>query len=173
VAPPRLGDEAAPDVARDLVGGVAAEAVEAEGEQVLDDAEEVGLEPLPIAAVGVVELPEVAPHHAAAAVLHAGRVGDVTILEPVPLGVLHRQRRVDGAVVDDEVDHHAQAEIVRRGESGVDLRLGTSLRGRIDQPRVPVEVVGDRVDAPGSPRPLDRVDEDPVEFHLRRAHQVR
>ena len=125
-----------PEVARDLVGGVAAEALEAERQQMLDHAEAIAIEPFRVARVPVVELGQVLPDDLLAVVLAEG-VGDAAIrLAQKPFRVLARQPRVNGGVVDDEVDHHlrgrwpwACAIIWRTCSSGGAALCGSSRAG--------------------------------------------
>ena len=88
---PDVVDEPVPEIARDLVGGVAAQALEPERQQMLDHAEAIAIEPFRIARVLVVELGQVRPDDFLAVVLAEG-VGDPAIvLADKPFRVLMRQ----------------------------------------------------------------------------------
>ena len=102
-------DEPVPEIARDLVSGVAAEALEPERQQMLHHAEAIAIEPFRVARVLVIELGQVLPDDFLAVVLAEGVRDPAIGLAEEPFRVLTGQPRVNGGVVDDEVNHHLQA----------------------------------------------------------------
>src|SRR5208283_4387319 len=101
-------DKPVPEIARNLVSRIAAEALEPERQEMLHHAEAIAIETLGVARVLVIKLGQVSPDDLLAVVL-AVRVRDLAIrFAQKPLRVFTRQPRVNGAVVDDEVDHHFQ-----------------------------------------------------------------
>lgn len=173
VALPGVVDEALPEGAGDLVGGVAAEAVEAEGEQGVHDAAAVAVEALGVARVLVVELGQVGPDDSLVVVLTGGVGGAAVGLADEPLGVLADEGGVNGAVVDDEVNHEAQAAFAGAGGQALDLGFRGSGVGGVEEPGVEAEVVGDGVEAAGGAGELDGVEEEPVEAEGAGAVEVR
>ena len=78
--------------------------------------------------------------------------------------VLH-QGRIDGAMVDDQIDHHLQTQALRLNYRSPNLFPGGYRSLGIDEAGMEVEVVGDGIEAAGSAGLLDGIDEDPIEAH--------
>ena len=86
-----LADEPMPEIARDLVGGVAAEALEPERQQMLDHAEAIAVQPFRVARVLVIELGQVLPDDFLAVVLTEGVCDSAIGLAHEPFRVFTRQ----------------------------------------------------------------------------------
>src|SRR5207249_4567387 len=148
---PRFGfaDQTAPESLWHLVSSIAAEAFKPQPEQMLDHPEAIAIKALGIARVTVIELSEVLPDDSLAVVL-AGGVRDAPVRLPdEPLGVLTRQRRINGAMIDHQVEHDLQAGGAGLGDHVADLVLRRSRALKIQQHRINVEVVRDGIQTAG------------------------
>ena len=148
----------APEVERDAVAHVAAEAVRAE---LLDQVADVADQVLPQLRLGEVEFRE-----APGAFLHRP-----VRIPPGELGMFPEERRRRAAVEVHEVEHDLHAETMRRGAEILQVLVGAVLL-------VHVEVVGDAVLVLGiveAAPDLARAPEGlvPVGVHLHHRHEVR
>ena len=106
-------------------------------------------------------------------VFEAGRVSDSAAFAQEPFGVFVDQRRIDGAVVGDQVHHESQAQLRGLARRALELVHRIQAAGLIDEKWIELEVVFDRVQAAGAARILDWIDKHPVKTHLRRPRQMR
>src|SRR5439155_1321736 len=82
--------------------------IKAQRQQVLSDAAAVAIKTFRITRMAMIKLGEVLPDHAFRAVL-ATSVGNAAIgLAHEPLWMFARERRVDRAMIDHQVDHDLQ-----------------------------------------------------------------
>jgi len=68
-------------------------------------------------------------------------------------------------MIDDQIDHHAQAQVMGLGDHLLDLGLRGFAGFGVQEIFVDLEVVGDGVETAGMPRLLNRVDEYLIEAH--------
>ena len=115
----------------------------------------------------VLQFRQVAPHR------HPGGVGGVDgpgMLDParlilgVPFRMLAHQGRVDGGMVDHQIQHHLEVAAGRLLQKVAQGRLGILPGFRIKE-RVEAEVVLDGIKAAAHPRGVDGIQEDPGEAH--------
>ena len=167
-----LVDQAPPKRGGHLVGAVAAETFDSKISQELNDTKQILKQALFVLGVFVIELRQVFPHHLLL-VLDAERMGDPSVFSPEPAGVFGDQRRVEGAMADDQVHHELQVQRLRFSGHALEPGEGLGRAGPIDKEGIQSEVIFDRVKALGMSGKLDGVEENPVETHFRGADQVR
>ena len=167
-----VADEPMPEIARDLVGGIAAQALEPERQQVLHHAKAIAIQPFRVARVLVIELGQVLPDDFLAIVLAGGVCDPAIRLPDKPFRVLARQPGINGGVVDDEVDHHLQAAGLGGCRHLPDLIFRRCGALRIQQGRVDPEIIGNRIKAARGAQLLNGIDEHPVEAHRRRPGEM-
>src|ERR1035438_2579089 len=137
-----------------------------------DYAEAIMIQPFRVVRVPVIELGQIYPDDLLAVVL-AGRVRDLAIrASQEPFRMLARQAGIDGGVIDDEVDHHLQPPSTSGGSHLADLFIGRRGAVRVQQDRVDLEIVGNRIETAGGARLLDGIDEHPVKAHRRRPGEM-
>src|SRR5439155_5461961 len=135
----------------------------------LNHIEAIAIQPLGIARLAVVKLSEVLPDHFLPVVLATG-VGDSAVrFVDEPFRVLTRQRRVNGTVIDLQVEHDFESGGVRLAEHLADLVLGWNPAARSEQIWIDFEIILDGIEAARGAGPLDRIDEGPVEADRRRS----
>ena len=136
-----------PEIARDLVRGVAAEALEPQRQQVLHHAEAIAIQPFRVARMLMIELGQVMPDNFLAIVLAEGVCDPAIMLPDKPFRVLPRQPGIDGGMVDGQVDHHLQANRLGGCRHLPDLIIRRCSALRVEQGRVDPEIVGNRIQA--------------------------
>src|ERR1017187_8287458 len=138
----------------------------------LDHAEAIAIQPFRVARVSVIELGKVSPDDFLAVGL-AERVLDPAVrAAPEPFRMLSRQAGIDSGMIDDEVDHHLQPPSTSGGSHLADLFFGRRGAVRVQQGRVDLEIVGNRIETAGGARLLDGIDEHPVTAHRRRPGEM-
>ncbi len=158
-------DQGLPDLGRHLVGGIAAEALEAELQVVAHELHPAGGQRRPVARVVVVDLGEVAPDRVFARVdrIEGPRRAQLAVrLALEPLRVLLDQKRVLGSVVDHQIHHHRDA--APGGGFGEGRQQQGGLAAVLQQRVQPVEIL-DRIQAAREARVVERVEVEPVEAH--------
>ena len=155
-----------------LIGRIAAEALEPQLQQEFDNLVKVAVQPFRIGSMLVVETRQIAPHHLTA-ILHAGWMSNITVFLHEPFAVLARQFGVEGTMVDHQVHHHLETQPVGGGQRSLDLLLGGKLGSRVHHQRIEFEVVGDGIEAARGTGLLDWIDENPVKTHVSGPFEVR
>ena len=92
-----------------LIGCIAAEPVKAQRQNMLRDPYAKPEETFRVPSMAMIELSKIPPDQLLVVVKAAGICNPAVRLPHKPLRVLARQRRVYGAMVDYQVNHHLQA----------------------------------------------------------------
>ena len=167
-------DQGPPDLARNLVGGIAAKAPHTE---IQVPADQIG----PICGLlcvqfgpSVVQLRQIAPDGHLARVNRidrARRAQRPVCLAQIPLRVLLHQEGVLGGVIDHQVEHDRKSMAPRRLDEAANQIPGGRRGAALHQGMKPLEIL-DRIEASGEPGIVERIHENPVEAHLCDPRQV-
>src|SRR5688572_6979327 len=111
----------------------------------LDNLHAVAVKPLVIARLAMIELREVLPLDGLALVLARGAGNASVGLADKPLGMLARQRRINRAMVDDEVHHEPQPVLAAGVECFAALLFGRGGAAGVEEGGIKAEVIRDRI----------------------------
>ena len=158
-----LRDEASPKIARDLIGRIGPKPHEAQAQVLGHHAVEVVQQSLGVGERPIFQFCQISPHRDLGGVRGVDGAG---VLDPavfvlgVPLGMLGGQGRVDGRVVDHQVQHHFKppaAGLLQKVPQG---RL--RVRGGLgNKERIETVVILDGIEAAGQARGVNGVKKDP------------
>lgn len=120
----------------------------------------------------MIELGKIAPDDLFS-IVHAEWMGDAFAFFDEPLGMLFEQSGIVGAMIDDQIDDHAESETLGLAHDLAQLFLRRFGRAGIQQPRIDLKIVFDGIKAAGASELLNGIYEDPVESHICRSFQMR